>query len=221
VAIGVAVAFLVLVWRPFRRIAVGAGLFFAIITLVGSNPLGSVVNLHVLTDRIRSIGTVGDNPRVVSYERTPKVIRDHPLFGVGPDQFQAAAARYGIIDPRSGFPMVHAHNIPLNIAAERGLFGLAALIWWAIALARALVIACRRGVGADRTLALATSAAFLSLLVTGMADYSWQGNTILSLTFVAAGCAMVLARAAPEQAVAEARSWPEPSRYVQARELHA
>ncbi len=49
------------------------------------------------------------------------------MFGVG--VLADVAVDYGLIEPRTGDLLGHAHNLPLNLAAERGLLGLLAFVW--------------------------------------------------------------------------------------------
>ena len=76
--------------------------------------------------------------RLVLWQTTARIIIDHPLTGVGTDNFQAAYKAYA--EPNDQFVewgragAFHAHQIVLEILAETGLIGL--LLWLAtVALA--------------------------------------------------------------------------------------
>ena len=61
------------------------------------------------------------------------MVRDHPLTGVGPNMVQRVYPRYrvpGAVQPVNP----HLHNVPMQIAAERGLPALAAWLWFVVAL---------------------------------------------------------------------------------------
>jgi O-antigen ligase len=75
--------------------------------------------------------------------------REFPIFGVGMDNFDRidhnrlegwSRDRHDTFDRQSFLPSSHAHNLFVNALAERGLFGLGALITvlaaWAITLVR-------------------------------------------------------------------------------------
>ena len=59
--------------------------------------------------------------------------RDHPLTGVGPDMVRLVYPRYRVpwaVEPTNA----HLHNVPVQIAAERGLPALAAWVWFIVAV---------------------------------------------------------------------------------------
>ena len=65
-------------------------------------------------------------PDTDAYPEVPGVIAEplRPLIGYGPDMFGYV---YNVVgDPAVQVPPVHAHNFPIHIAVELGLFGLAA-----------------------------------------------------------------------------------------------
>ena len=125
------------------------------------------------------------------------MVYDHPFFGIGENQYPEVSLRYGLFAEDLGGSYQHAHNIPLTIAAELGLLGLAAFLWATFVLARVVIGACRRLRGFDRGLALAIAAAFTGLALQGLVDYTISSNTVAAVTFVLAGCAVVLWRSAP------------------------
>ena len=129
-----------------------------------------------------SYAASGGDPRFAIWRTTPQMIAAHPFFGIGENQYPEASVRYGLYAEDLGGSYQHAHNIPLTIAAETGLLGLAALAWVAVALGRVLVGACRRLTGFDRGLATAVAAAFTGLALQGMVDYTVSSNTVAGST---------------------------------------
>ena len=104
-----------------------------------------------------------------------KIFGDHPVLGAGPGQFGAARvelARQGRIDPGMGQVGTRgfssAQSEPLNVLAERGVAGLAALFVLA-GMAWALL---RRRAGDDAEIALFRRCAAASLI--GLAVASWN-----------------------------------------------
>ncbi len=114
--------FLPAVRRSLRRAAAGiaGGLLLAAVVTAGSIT-------SVLTERLGSIGSAGDNPydfRPELWSTGLRVAMDHPLLGVGPGQFKIASsnAEYALYN----YVAEHPHNIVLTVAAEHGAYGLLA-----------------------------------------------------------------------------------------------
>lgn len=122
--------------------------------------------------------------RVVLWQTTGQIILDHPLTGVGTDNFQRAYKAYASPDDqfvewgRDG--AFHAHQIVLEVLAETGLVGL--LLWLAgVAIA---LRAWRFAAPAVRERAAAPALALMVTvfpLNTHLAFYStfWGGVTLL------------------------------------------
>jgi len=201
--LGLAGAILVLfVWPTFRRVAVVALVALVAASLAGI-PVGSALNEENVTGRITAAGEAAGSstdPRTQTYRAAPDIIADHPLFGVGAHNFADVAPRYKLIDPRSGQAIGHAHSTPLAIATELGLVGLAAFIWFALALARSLVHGTRRTSGKQHAYALAVSGAMCAVALHGIADNALPSNRIAAVIFVLAACAVVIEREAPVSA---------------------
>ena len=185
-----------LAWRPVRYAALAA-LAVVLVLQVGSGSLsGEVQQTAVVQGRIESVSyaAAGGDPRFGIWRVTPEIVYEHPFFGIGANQFPVVSPRYGLFAEDLGGSYQHAHNIPLTVAAELGLLGLAALVWATFALARVLVAAYQRRTGFDRGLALAVAAAFTGLALQGIVDYTLSSNTVAAMMFVLAGCAVVFSR---------------------------
>jgi len=182
------------VWRPFRRVALVAALVVVPFAVAGASPLGDVRVVDTVTERISSVEySAQSNQRLDIWAATPEIIADNPVLGVGIGQFSSVAPRYGLAGAFEE-TYEHAHNIPLTIAAELGLIGLAALAWLAVALVGLLLRAYRDASGIDRGLVIAIAAALLALTVQGMVDYTLRLNLIVATVMLLAGCAVVLSR---------------------------
>ena len=67
-----------------------------------------------------------------------RIIKDDPLTGVGPDMVIQVYPHYR--DPGATRQLnPHLHNVPLQIAAERGLPALAIWLWFIVTLLRDFV----------------------------------------------------------------------------------
>ena len=60
-----------------------------------------------------------------------RMIEAHPLVGVGPNQVEPTYERYREADAVKR-PLRHLHNVPVRIAAERGLPALAIWLWFIV-----------------------------------------------------------------------------------------
>lgn len=81
-------------------------------------------------------------PRPVLWQTALRIAGDHPLLGIGPDNFRHTYGRY--LGLAAWDTRVHANNTYLEVLAGMGLFGLAALGWLAVAAARSAVAVIRR-----------------------------------------------------------------------------
>ena len=187
---------MMLLWPPFRRtVAVALVIFIAFIAIGGAR-LGDVQQVQVISNRITSIGysAGGVDPRFVIWGRTPAIIADHPVFGVGENNFSRVAPIYGAFESSRGTTFEHAHNIPLTFWAELGTLGFGAFVWLVVALTRTLARAYRRAPPDGRGLPLAVAAAFVALALQGLVDYTLRSSVIVAVVFTLAACAVVLAR---------------------------
>ena len=109
------------------------------------------------------------------------MVRDHPLTGVGPGLVETAYADYRPEDAVNE-TNPHLHNVPLQIAAERGL---PALAWWGwFIVAAATDLARRLRDPASRTLAAGGLASLAAMLAAGMFEYNFGDSEFLMLLLV-------------------------------------
>jgi O-antigen ligase len=109
------------------------------------------------------------------------MVRDFPLAGVGPAMIPKLYAQYR--DPDAVQAMnPHLHNVPLQIAAERGL---PALVIW-IAFIVVLTYSLFRLFRTERepTMAAAALAAIASMLSAGLFEYNFGDSEFLMLFLV-------------------------------------
>ncbi len=119
--------------------------------------------------------------RIAMMRTGVRLVRDYPLMGVGPDMVEAVYADYR--DPaavQESNP--HLHNVPIQIAAERGIPAL--LVWIAliVAVTRGLVHQLRTG--AYRSLPAGGLAAVGGMLAAGMFEYNFGDSEFLMLWLV-------------------------------------
>ena len=118
------------------------------------------------------------------------MIRAHPIVGIGPNMVQVLYSEYRVPDAVEA-TNPHLHNVPVQIAAERGLPALAVWLWFIVGLIVAL--AKRFRVADERFLAAAALAAVVSMLAAGMFEYNFGDSeflmlflTVITLPFAAA-----------------------------------
>ena len=109
------------------------------------------------------------------------MIRAHPLLGVGPNMVEVLYAEYRDADAVEKINP-HLHNVPVQIAAERGLPALAIWLWFVVALT---VDAARRfHADNQRFLAAAALAAITAMLAAGMFEYNFGDSEFLMMFLI-------------------------------------
>ncbi len=137
-----------------------------------------------MTARYRSIFNPKDptnRDRVAMLREGEHMIRAHPLLGLGPNMVEVFYDEYR--DPDAVAKVnPHLHNVPVQIAAERGLPALAIWCWFIITLIVAL--AKRARADDQRFLAAAGLAAVTSMLAAGMFEYNFGDSEFLMLFLI-------------------------------------
>jgi O-antigen ligase len=106
------------------------------------------------------------------------MIRAHPIVGVGPNMVQVVYSEYRDPDAvKESNP--HLHNVPVQIAAERGLPALAVWLWFIVGLIDALARHLRTG--DQRVVTAAALAAVVSMFAAGMFEYNFGDSEFLML----------------------------------------
>src|SRR5207237_4583 len=141
-----AVVLAVLVPRARLPLAVGGVLLAA--TLVGFGFIGSVG--EGLSGQGSGSPGAMLGSRAGVWAAALGILVDHPLFGVGVADFVNYYPQYS----RQPYGLNHAHDLFLNVAAERGLLGLGAFTAVLVGLFRTLASSFGRAVGrSDKLLA--------------------------------------------------------------------
>ena len=170
--------------------SIGVGLLFVLkdLRLLAVAPVVAAVFFAVapaqITDRVYSTFDLQDptnRDRLAMVTAGTAMVRDHPLTGVGPDMVQKVYAAYR---PPDGINEVnpHLHNVPLQIAAERGLPALALFIWFIAAVVVDLIGRFRQPT--SRELAAAGLASIACMLTAGIFEYNFGDSEFLMLLLV-------------------------------------
>jgi O-antigen ligase len=118
--------------------------------------------------------------RIVMWKIGADMIRDHPLVGVGPEMIKPEYAAY-----RAKYPEAvnetnpHLHNVPIQIAAERGLPALAVWLWFVAIALRDLWRQLRARVAP--AVAAAGLAAVIAMFTAGLFEYNFGDSEFLML----------------------------------------
>ena len=192
--IGASVAIALLLALKDLRLTVLLPLFIAILFAIAPG---------TVTKRVMSIFDVQEptnQDRLAMIEIGARIVHDHPLTGVGPNMIPRVYEQYrpdyaiNRINP-------HLHNVPLQIAAERGLPALAIWLWFIVSLVAAHVRLFRSQT--DKVPAAAALAAVAAMLAAGLFEYNFGDSEFLMLFLVLV--TLPLAAARDDHAAAPAR----------------
>ena len=148
--------------------------------------------------------------RFAMIEIGARIVADRPLTGVGPNMVPRVYEEYRP-DYAVNEVNPHLHNVPLQIAAERGLPALAVWCWFVAAVAFALFRVFRQSAAAqatadryhERGLAAAGLAVLAAWLAAGLFEYNFGDSEFLMLFLVLITLPFAAARpadAAPHRA---------------------
>jgi O-antigen ligase len=171
VAVGVA---LLLLSKDFRLLALIPIVIVTAILLAPDaiwNRFMSIFDARDLTSR----------DRIAMLEAGTEIVKDYPLTGVGPDQIERVYPRYRVPDAvKPTNP--HLHNVPMQIAAERGLPALAAWLWFVVSACTGLLQLVRKA--RNKSLAAAALGGMAAMLAAGMTEYNFGDSEFLMLLLV-------------------------------------
>jgi len=169
-SVGIGLLFLLRDFRLIALLPVAFGVFLA------AAPSG-------LTARLYSTFSLTDPSnidRVAMLKSGIRIIKDDPLTGVGPDMVIQVYPHYR---DKSAVNQLnpHLHNVPLQIAAERGLPALGVWIWF---IATLCVDFLRRRRTAAASLSNAGLASIAAMLAAGLFEYNFGDSEFLMLFLV-------------------------------------
>ncbi len=142
--------------------------------------------------------------RVQLWESSLHMIRDHPLLGVGMDNFLYQYRSHYLLPTAAAEPnLSHPHNILLDFWLRLGIAGVAALIWIAVTLVQIWRQAWMRSSDpVDRALLAGMAGAAIDLVAHGMVDNSYF---LVDLAFqfwlCVAGAVLIWGRLSPQSRI--------------------
>jgi O-antigen ligase len=134
------------------------------------------------------LGSAANNGRIEFWRVARDTFQDDPLAGRGAGSYQLVWAQ----ERPSGFTLVDAHSLYLEVAAELGLVGLVALAIGLLMLLGGALVRCR---GRQRAPYAAVAALGITWLVHAGLDWDWEMPAV-TLPFFALG-AFALAGESP------------------------
>jgi O-antigen ligase len=184
------------VFRMAALLPVALGLFIAFAPSAITDRLYSAVSLkEAYGDSVTSTSTVQSNrDRIAMIKSGLRIVRDNPLTGVGPDMVIQVYPGYReptAVSQRNS----HLHNVPLQIAAERGLPALAIWLWFVVVLFIDFVRL--RKTSSLPSLASAGIACVVAMLAAGMFEYNFGDSEFLMLFLVLITLPYAAGRVAP------------------------
>jgi O-antigen ligase len=204
---GIGTLFLLRSWRSTFRMAalvpVALGVFIAFAPTAISDRLYSTLSLkEAYGDSVTSTSTLQSNrDRVAMIKSGLRIIRDNPLTGVGPDMVIQVYPGYReptAVSQRNS----HLHNVPLQIAAERGV---PALLIWCWFVGTLLVDFLRmRKTSPLPSLATAGIACVIAMISAGMFEYNFGDSEFLMLFLVLVTLPYAAERVPPRTAARKA-----------------
>src|SRR5690606_30264575 len=176
--VGVGVGLAVLLMMRDRRLVALLPAAFAVAVLLAP---------PAITDRVYSIFDLKDptnRDRVAMLKSGAAMVEDHPLTGVGPDQVKQVYTQYRVPEAVQDLN-VHLHNVPMQIAAERGLVALVVWCWFVWTAGRELHARFVNGRSRQtRTLAAGGLASLAAMLAAGLFEYNFGDSEFLMLLLV-------------------------------------
>jgi O-antigen ligase len=163
-------------FRLFAVLPIVAAIFIAVAPGQIARRYASMFNMNDPTVRDRyTMLRIGE-----------RMVRAHPLTGVGPNMVQPLYVSYKGSDSLVGPDGVthinpHLHNDYLQIAAERGLPALALWLWFVVALLRD---SWQRFQAGQRELAATAMATVVALLTAGLFEYNFGDSEVLMLFLI-------------------------------------
>jgi O-antigen ligase len=148
-----------------------------------------------VTDRMMSVFDLRDpsnRDRLAMVRTGNAIVRDFPLTGVGPNMVPRVYPQYRDAQAVQAVNP-HLHNVPLQIAAERGLPALGVWAWFVVVLVITLVGLFRRppsttspdsGENQGRMLSATALAAVSAMLAAGFFEYNFGDSEFLMMFLV-------------------------------------
>lgn len=166
--VAMALLFLMKDFRLIGAVPVIAALFFGFASPQVTQRFYSMFDVHDPTNR----------DRIAMIREGVRMIETDPLTGMGPNMVERTYAHFRDTEAVERVNP-HLHNVPMQIAAERGLPALGAWIWFVGSALAGLAAVYRRG--RQRFLAAAGLGAMAAMLAAGLFEHNFGDSEFLML----------------------------------------
>ena len=177
---GVSLLFLFRDFRLLGLLPVAAAVFIAVAPAPVTDRLTSMFKVQDSRDQTTTTtaSIQSNQDRIAMIRSGWRMIKDRPVTGVGPDMVERVYPVYR--DPSAVKQLnPHLHNVPVQIAAERGLPALALWLWMLAVLVRDYVR--QRRSAAWVFLSNAGLACVVAMLAAGMFEHNFGDSEFLML----------------------------------------
>ena len=158
----------------------------------------------MLAERITSVFTKVDTSsemRLAIWESTLAMIFDHPLLGIGWGAYWMVYPEYDFYINDVSVRIFHAHNMFLNYAAEVGVVGLLAFLWYFFGtMVSAFLTSASHASSLVRRFELGVGLALVSVALGGLTDDVVFNIPTSMLLWMGCALAMAAAEIVPEAA---------------------
>jgi len=161
-----------------RKTLIGAALPVALVAAIASGLIQHRISMSFQQQKFGP-----DTGRIELFFGGLRMIRDHPLFGVGPERIHSEFPRYygGADLAQANFYYGHLENNVVQIGAERGLLCLAAFLWLIFELYASLITMLKTAGEGTRWIVLSAVAALTGFMVAGFFEYNFGDSEVLLL----------------------------------------
>jgi putative inorganic carbon (HCO3(-)) transporter len=180
---GIGLLFLIRDFRLVALIPVVAALFLAFAPPQLTERFYSSFRMKTLRhdSATTEASVLSNRDRVAMLHSGWRIIQKNPLTGVGPDMVVRVYPHYR--DPQAVQQLnSHLHNVPLQIAAERGIPALLIWLWFVFTLLRDFFRA--RHTTRVPSIVTAALACTVAMLAAGMFEYNFGDSEVLMLFLV-------------------------------------
>ncbi|MDQ6804171.1 MAG: O-antigen ligase family protein [Actinomycetota bacterium] len=193
-----ALGFVVLmVWSRARWVALAIAVALAGFVLTTGDSLGSSSPLGTVEQRLSTLtnpaALTEANLRPRIWRLAITVAAEHPIVGIGFRQFSIVATERGLFEGVHPAGVENVHNTPLNFAAENGIVGAAAFLWFVFQLLLRGVRGLATNDPVRFPLALGLFGTLMGFLLQSLTQAQLRVNIIMALFLLVAGAITTLA----------------------------
>jgi len=203
--VGLAASVFVIAVVAERRLLWAFPVVVVLAVLIAPRPIIKRAESIINAATERAAGEADGPPefRVDIWRTTLRIARDYPITGIGVHNTLYLYDEYK--DEASVETQVpHAHNNYIQLVVERGIVGLAAFVYFVIALLRFFIRGYRGARSPTaRVLGLAGIGATAGFLVEGFFEYTFGDYEIMAIIYALAGALAAAGRAGDEESPRE------------------